>query len=300
MKTGILTLLICFSFTLYTHAQQSHTHLTKILIEPEEHDSLFHENEELESDSLQSPDEALYKNLWNSTQIRYPANTLPNKNDTIVITLIGEGDSPFVAPVKGKVISKYGFRGRRMHTGTDIRLNSGDSVLSAFDGRVRLAKKFNGYGNLVLVRHNNGLETIYAHLKTIKVNINDSIKAGDLIGLGGRTGRASCDHLHFETRLFGEPFDSNKYIDFENLALATDKVYYKNKQFESDLANFKRKTSGDFLANAPGGANKHVIKKGDTLSVIARKYNTSVKKICTANNITAQKTLKIGSVLRIN
>jgi murein DD-endopeptidase MepM/ murein hydrolase activator NlpD len=197
-----------------------------------------------------------------------------------------------------------------MHTGTDIRLNSGDTVRSAFDGRVRLAKRFNGYGNLVLVRHNNGLETIYAHLKAIKVKANDSIKAGDLVGLGGRTGRATCNHLHFETRLFGEPFDSNKYIDYETFTLRTDKIYYRNGQFEIDPNNFNNKPVEEnypVVASHKGsvktsgkGAGKHVIRNGDSLSTIARRYNTTVKKICVKNNITAQKTLKVGSVLRIN
>jgi murein DD-endopeptidase MepM/ murein hydrolase activator NlpD len=166
-----------------------------------------------------------------------------------------------------------------------------------------------------LVRHSNGLETIYAHLQSISVNINDTIKAGDVIGLGGRTGRATCDHLHFETRLFGEPFDSNKYIDFQTYALRSNHIYYKNKQWEIDPQNFNRKepieTKMIVAANqnipAIGAkvttntkASKHVIRKGDTLSVIARKYNTSVKQLCAMNNITAQKTLKIGSVLRLN
>jgi LysM repeat protein len=190
-----------------------------------------------------------------------------------------------------------------MHTGTDIRLNSGDTVRCAFDGRVRLARKFNGYGNLVLVRHNNGLETIYAHLKAIKVKVNDTIKAGDLIGLGGRTGRATCNHLHFETRLFGEPFDSNKYIDYNTFALQSDKIYYKNKQFVTDLNDLRDKPAPEnklLLASGGKGASKHVIRRGDTLSVIARKYNTTVKRLCVTNKITASKTLKVGSVLRIN
>jgi hypothetical protein len=189
-----------------------------------------------------------------------------------------------------------------MHTGTDIRLNAGDTVRSAFDGRVRLAKRFNGYGNLVLVRHSNGLETIYAHLSKICVKVNDTVKAGDLVGLGGRTGRATCNHLHFETRLFGEPFDSGKYIDLETFALKSDKVYYKNKQFVTDLNNFKSmplKPAGQLLASS-GGASKHVIKKGDNLWTIAKSYNTTVKRLCTANKITASKTLKVGSVLRID
>jgi LysM repeat protein len=303
MKKRTLTLIISLFFVTYIQAQQTLPDTLKNTAHTAEVDSLLNSIEDLPIDSLKSADESLYKNIWSSTQIRYPLNTLPPKEDTIAITLIGAHDNPFVAPVKGKVISKFGRRGRRMHTGTDIRLNSGDTVRCAFDGKVRLAKRFSGYGNLVLVRHNNGLETIYGHLKIIKVKVNDNIKAGDLIGLGGRTGRATCDHLHFETRLFGEPFDSNKYIDFEALALRSDKVYYKNKQMEIDLASFSKKKPAQ--ANAPAlasadGTARHIICRGDSLWAIAKKYNTTVKKLCTANNITAQKTLKIGSVLRVN
>lgn len=299
-------------------------------LEASEIDSLY-EEENIPNDSLISNDESLYKNIWNSTQIKYPLNTLPPKEATITITLTEANDHPFVNPVIGKVISKFGKRGRRMHTGTDIKINSGDTIRCAFDGRVRLAKRFSGYGNMVVVRHNNGLETLYAHLKTIKVNVNDTIKAGDLIGLGGRTGRATCDHLHFETRLFGEPFDSNKYIDFRNYCLKSNHIYYRNKQFEINLADFDRKhvvthkpalaahtgvkDSTAVAASTPAksgsskssaskstGAktSKHVIRKGDNLWVIAKKYNTTVKKLCQTNNITAQKTLKVGTTLKIN
>jgi LysM repeat protein len=306
MKITTITLLLGLCFSLYSIGQQT----LPITIEPInetftldslEVDTLQTVTDELETDSLKSCDETIYKNIWNSTQIKYPANTLPNKNDTIVITLVGSNDDQFVPPVKGQILSKFGIRHRRMHTGTDIRLNSGDTVRSAFDGRVRLAKRFNGYGNLVLVRHNNGLETIYAHLSKICVKVNDSVRAGDLVGLGGRTGRATCNHLHFETRLFGEPFDSNKYIDFETFALRSDKIYYKNKQFEIDLNDLKKKpapVSNQLLA--AGGASKHVIRKGDNLWTIAKRYNTTVKKLCAANNITASKTLQVGSVLKIN
>ncbi|MFY9153784.1 MAG: peptidoglycan DD-metalloendopeptidase family protein [Prolixibacteraceae bacterium] len=299
MKIGNLTLVFCLFFSIYTFAQQPLPLTIEPLNDTSELDSLLNDNDGLEVDSLVSADETIYKNIWNSTQIRYPANTLPDKNDTITISLFGPTDSTFVMPVKGQILSKFGPRHGRMHTGTDIRLNLGDTVRSAFDGRVRLAKRFNGYGNLVLVRHSNGLETIYAHLSKICVKVNDSVKAGDLVGLGGRTGRATCNHLHFETRLFGEPFDVSKYIDLNTFTLLADKIYYKNKRFENDLANFKRKEPASTLL-ASGGTTKHVIKKGDTLSVIARKYHTSVKRICAANRITAQKTLKIGSVLMIN
>lgn len=301
MKSLIIILITSLLFSFYSLAQQIPPTINPIN-ENFDIDSLLNEVEELEVDSLRTADEIIYKNNWNSTQIRYPANTLPDKRDTITISFNGLDDNSYVHPYKGKVISKYGPRRGRMHTGTDIKLNSGDTILCAFDGRVRLAKRFSGYGNLVLVRHNNGLETIYAHLKSIRVKVNDTIKAGDLIGLGGRTGRATCDHLHFETRLFGEPFNSDKYIDFENYSLRTDKIYYANKRFEIDKNNFKKKPLASDAAAlaAAGGKTKHVIRKGDTLSAIARKYRTSVTKICTANKITARTTLKIGKVLWIN
>ncbi|HEX7583992.1 MAG TPA: M23 family metallopeptidase [Prolixibacteraceae bacterium] len=306
MKNRTLTFIFCLFISVYAFPQQPIPDIIKPSNANIELDSTITEVEDLEVDSLKLTEESLYKNIWNCTQIKYPSSTLPKKDDTITISLIGKHDSPFVAPIKGVVLSKYGRRGRRMHTGTDIRLNSGDTVRCAFDGRVRLAKRFSGYGNLVLVRHNNGLETIYAHLKAIKVKVNDTIKAGDLIGLGGRTGRATCNHLHFETRLFGEPFDSNKYIDFETFALRTDKIYYRNGQFEIDQNNFNNKPlpeNNPALASRKGsgkGAGKHVIRNGDNLWTIAKRYNTTVKKICVSNNITAQKTLKVGSVLRIN
>lgn len=303
MKITVLTLAIGMLFSLYSIAQEPLPATINPINETFEIDTLANDAEELEIDSLKpSADETLYKNIWNSTQIKYPANTLPNKNDTVVITLFNQGDSQFVMPVKGQILSKFGWRHRRMHTGTDIRLNSGDTVRCAFDGRVRLAKSFRGYGNLVLVRHSNGLETIYAHLKAIKVKVNDTIKAGDLVGLGGRTGRATCNHLHFETRLFGEPFDSFKYIDANTFALKSDKIYYKNKQFEIDVKELRDKPvpENKLLLASGGAGGKHVIRKGDNLWTIAKKYNTTVKKLCAANKITASKTLKVGSVIRIN
>jgi hypothetical protein len=318
MKLRTLTLAISLFFTICTHSQTVLPDTLKNKPQISDIDSLLTTTEELTLDSLKSADESLYKNSWNCTQIKYPLNTLPPKDALITIRLTEPYDHPFVQPVIGQILSKFGRRGRRIHTGTDIRLNSGDTVRCAFDGKVRLAKRFSGYGNLVLVRHNNGLETIYGHLKAIKVKVNDTIKAGDLIGLGGRTGRATCNHLHFETRLFGVPFDSNKYIDFLTCSLRSNHVYYKNNQFEIDQENFNRKpalenlptlvakvstkvsTKGASKVSSKSGASKHVIRQGENLWVIAKKYNTSVKKLCTCNNITTQKTLKVGSVLRLN
>ena len=301
MKIRSITLIASLFISAYSIAQQVLPDTIQPKIQTSEMDSLLNTIEGIHEDSIQSLNAVLYKNIWNCSQIKYPENTLPCKTDTITINLLAPNDHAFYQPVRGQILSKFGIRHGRMHTGTDIKLNSGDSVHCAFDGRVRLAKRFSGYGNLVLVRHNNGLETIYGHLKAIKVKVNDSIKAGDLIGLGGRTGRATCNHLHFETRLFGQAFDSNKYIDYDTFTLKSDKIFYANKRFEIVKPDLKKKPSladAEFLAYS--GSKKHVIRKGDTLSVIARKYHTSVNKICTTNHITAQKTLKVGSTLRIN
>jgi hypothetical protein len=268
------------------------------------------------------PADDLYKNLWNCTNIKYPKTEFARKNDTIIFTLVGPGEHPYVQPFKGRVISKYGPRHGRMHTGTDINLHLGDSVLCAFDGKVRLARRFSGYGNLVLVRHKNGIETIYAHLKSFNVKVNDTIKAGDLVGLGGRTGRATTEHLHFETRIFGDPFDSNKYIDFENDTLRCNHIYYKNKQIAIDIDQLKIEpvkaptqqlavktgtikpvnnstiASSSSLTNGNGPV-QHIIRSGDNLWTIARKYNTTVKSICEINKITVNQILKIGTILFI-
>lgn len=256
------------------------------------------------------PANDLYKGRWDNNNIRYSATEFVKSTDTLEINLVGNADTPFFYPVKGKMISKYGHRSGRLHTGTDIKLNSGDTVRCAFDGVVRLAKRFSGYGNMVLVRHNNGLETVYAHLKAIKVKVNEPIKAGDLIGLGGRTGRATTDHLHFETRIFGEHFDSKKYLDFDLQMLTCEKLYYKNKKVYREIEGIKEKPiapPSDLLAKkdndisdaAIASLSEHVIRKGDNLWSIAKRYNTSVKNICSLNGITTEHILKIGQKLQV-
>lgn len=250
-----------------------------------ENDSLLFE-ESTDSIFTGNPSDELYDSLWNNS-FNYNYHTFSAKKDTVVLILNPE--EKFTMPHKGKVISKYGPRSGRMHTGTDIRLNSGDSVFCAFDGKVRLARVLNGYGNTVIVRHYNGMETLYGHLKSISVHLNDSVKSGDLIGLGGRTGRASCDHLHFETRVLGQTFDSNKYIDFTRGELKTDTLYCLRGKVTTNLNDFRNKKKPT--------DTYHVVKKGDNLWAISRKYNTTVKQICAINNITTQQVLKIGSII---
>jgi len=251
------------------------------------------------------PAEVMYNGIWDNHNIRYQSTILPQKTDTIVIPLEGPEDNCFAPPIKGKVISGYRTLRRKNHSGTDVKLKKGDSVYCAFDGKVRLARSFHGYGLLVLVRHNNGLETLYGHLSKILVKENEFIKAGEVVGLGGRTGRATTDHLHYESRMYGVAFDSEKYIGFETAELKADTLFYVNGRIETCLSDFplpKPISTFNVTAGVEAGNGEsfsHEIRKGDTLSAIAKKYNTSVNAICQSNNITPKKVLKIGDKLII-
>lgn len=244
---------------------------------------------------MQLEADSLYGHIWNSTQIRY-GQAIPSPSDTLKLRLILENSNGYVHPVSGRVLSKFGRRGSRQHTGIDIKLQKGDTVRCAFDGRVRIAKTFSGYGKMVLVRHHNGLETIYSHLSLISVKENDWIKSGDLVGLGGRTGRATTEHLHFELRILGEPFDPSLLIDFENDTLKSEVVYYHKRKVATSLAALSKPKP---MHNATQTAESHTVKKGDTLYAIARLYGTSIAQLCEWNQISTQQVLKIGMLLKV-
>lgn len=117
-------------------------------------------------------------------------------------------------PLPGaKVISDYGRRDGRQHSGIDLKTKANDKIRAAFDGEVVFAGQMSGYGNLVRIQHANGLETYYAHNSKNLVKKGDRVKAGKVIALTGRTGRATTEHLHFETRVKGKHVNPNRYFD---------------------------------------------------------------------------------------
>ena len=143
--------------------------------------------------------------------------------------------SSYVAPVKGKVTSEFGYRRqfRRMHKGIDIKLNIGDSIKAAFDGVVRIARyNRGGYGYYVVIRHYNGLETVYGHMSKYLVRPGQQVKAGQLIGKGGNTGRSTGPHLHLETRYMGIAINPRAIIDFENYTTHRDVFAFDRKTRE--------------------------------------------------------------------
>ena len=318
MKFKLLLLLLLFTF--FANAQRANDSLSR----PTKHPFVQKDNDQKYSpdDMRFIPSDFLYDHNWDNTNVSAHRVDLSNKKDTTFI-VFNKTDSGFHFPYKGKLISPFGFRGRQLHTGLDIKLNAKDTVVCAFDGVVRMAKKYGGYGNVVVVRHYNGLETLYGHLSKINVVVNQKVKAGELIGLGGRTGRATTNHLHFESRFLGEAFNPLSFLDLETFKLKTDTLlltslnfrnYYRSvnalKNKSKNLKTKKGKTSKTVTAkntdttktkakSKKTKSSGYTIKSGDNLSSIAKNNHTSVEKICKLNNISKDKALKVGTNLKV-
>lgn len=245
---------------------------------------------------------------------RESLENLPNEIGIWVVDTL----SQYRCPNQTKVFSKFGYRHRRRHMGVDLPYQTGTPAYAAFDGKVRLAKYYKGYGNLVILRHENGLETFYAHLSKILVSEDEWVSAGSIVGLGGSTGRSSGPHLHFETRYRGYAFDPEWLIDFESGVLRhrffTLKKKYLNvssnyvpedEQEEIDIieGDIQEEEAAAKKAEeerkAAAAAQYHTIRQGDTLGAIARKYHTSVRKLCQLNGISERTVLRIGKRLRV-
>lgn len=230
------------------------------------------------------PADSLYKHIWCDTKINAYGTPIDSIGDSIRIDC-----SQGVAPFKNYITSKFGPRRYRYHYGVDIKLFVGDSVRSAFSGLVRIVNYDpKGYGYYVVIRHHNGLETIYGHLSRPLVDENEIVNAGDVIGLGGNTGRSTGSHLHFETRYLGNAFNPEQIFNFEQ---GTCKSEYLITQKGTYHHNAEVK--------ALSQAQYYKVKKGDNLSIIAKRYGTSVSAICRLNGIKNSDLIREGQRLRV-
>jgi LysM repeat protein len=216
------------------------------------------------------------------------------KDDVKEIVLYNENSCGYVHPISGNVTSGFGPRKKRFHYGADIDLETGDAVSAAFDGKVRIAKISKSYGQIVVIRHNNGLETYYAHLSKINVEVGDEVFAGQTIGLGGNTGKSRGSHLHFEVRYLGHPIDPTEIISFTEHKLVTDTLCVSKKTF-----NYIEEAKKAAVKNQSSKSKVHVVKKGDTLYGIARKYKTSQGVLCKKNGLKTSSTLRVGQRIKI-
>lgn len=254
------------------------------------------------------PAEALYEDWENKYAHR--ATALP---DSFLIDLRG-----FHMPTSNRVVtSNFGPRWGRQHKGIDVKVYIGDTIRAAFDGKIRIVRyEARGYGKYIVMRHNNGLETTYAHMSAWLVKENEEVKAGDPIGLGGNTGRSTGSHLHFETRLCGVALNPAIMFDFRNQDVVDDYYMFHRNSYEREsiAANKLRGVGGKHygssedieLATAAPEATYakdvhfHKVKRGETLASIARKRGTTVDKICKLNRIGKNIRLMPGQILKYN
>lgn len=265
----------------------------------------INEREAIDMDAI--PSEDLYGGVWSNIHVNAYGSKMDSPSEFEVDL------SNFTMPAVGHVTSNFGRRGsRRYHYGVDIKAQTGDTIYAAFDGKIRV-KQYDkrGYGYYIVIRHLNGLETVYGHLSKFLITENDFVMSGDPIGLAGNTGRSFGSHLHLETRFLGKPIDPNFIIDFDNQVCHRDTYLVSNDSYKKTTLSsriIKRKETVNYIKPTNTNSNKYVsgdvkhykIKSGDTLGAIAKRNGVSVKKLCDLNNITARSTLKIGKSLRVS
>lgn len=245
------------------------------------------------------PELDIYTEGWNSKRVN-PFNEA-EVPDSKVIDVTG-----YYMPHQGKLTSNYGYRAKfgRMHKGVDIGIRSNDTIYAAFDGKVRLTNyEAKGYGNYVILRHPNGLETVYGHLNKFLVKPDQVVKAGQPIALGGNTGRSTGPHLHFETRYMGYAINPNAIFDFANKTTHTDTYTFSKKTY-TQARNFapatlaKSETKENVYKTASNVKSTYTVKQGDTLSSIARSYGLSATTLRRLNGL-SNSNIKAGQVLKL-
>jgi len=237
-----------------------------------------------------------------SEHVRLPGvNPLPG-NGLLVLPLASlQGE--FCYPYDGKFISPFGPRNGSQHTGIDIKAVPNGVIRAALPGVVRMSKLYGNYGNIIVIRHYCGIETVYAHQTKNLVKVNDVVEAGQPIGLAGRTGRATTEHLHFELRAAGEPLDPARMVDPEARRLRSDTLYIR--MLEGKVFAYNSTKEGTLLAEQIGknpaadAEQYHRVQSGDTLFSISRRYGTTVDALCRLNNISRASILQINQRIRV-
>lgn len=235
------------------------------------------------------PADDIYNNIWTANRLnpyKIPIDSLP---DSVKIDC-----RFFNVPVPGIITSDFGPRRYRYHYGTDLKVNIGDTVVACFSGRIRIIDyEARGYGHYVVIRHENGLESVYAHLSQVLVKLDQNVKSGEIIALAGNTGRSTGPHLHFETRYLGNAINPATIINFYTGKVHSDTYLITKKKsfyYQRDVAAAKK---------AQTKAKYYTVRKGDNLGSIAARNGTSVKNLCRLNGIKEKKLLQLGQKLRV-
>lgn len=246
------------------------------------------------------PEIDIYTEGWNSKRVNpFKESDVPN---THVIDVRG-----YAMPCPGRLTSNYGYRAKfgRMHKGVDLGIRSNDTIYAAFDGKVRLTNyEAKGYGNYVILRHPNGLETVYGHLNKFLVKPDQTVRAGQPIALGGSTGRSTGPHLHFETRYMGYAINPSAIFDFANHTTHTDsytfsKATYTQPRNYAPSSNTQLASNENPYKSSASQKSTYTVKKGDTLTSIAKSYGMSATTLRRLNGLEQSDAIQAGQVLKL-
>lgn len=239
-------------------------------------------------------EERFHASHWNHMNVNMYNYDVTTLSDTFQVEVRNRlRGYEFVFPIKHRegyrITSGFGPRnmfGSKFHYGTDLEIKIGDTIVAAMEGRVRMVRNDQyGYGLYVMIAHENGLETLYAHMSKQLVKPGQWVTAGETIGLGGNTGRSTGPHLHFEFRFMGAPFDATRVCNFEHCELKAETIDIDRTWFQH-LTEMKK-------------AVYYTVKPGDNLGAIAQRHGTTITNICKLNGISRNTILKVGRKLRI-
>lgn len=262
--------------------------------EPDEQPMVY---QNIEDEGAESEEDILYAS-FDSEVIHAPKMDI-SMMDPVTVRLTNEARGEHFAyptPSTARVTSHFGPRRRRFHYGLDLALPTGEPIYATFDGVVRISKYNRSYGNLVVIRHFNGLETYYAHMSRRDVVPGDHVKAGDIIGLCGNTGRSYGSHLHFEIRYQGNAMNPENVIDCATQDLIDNELVLNSSSFRK----VAKPGHGNKSAGRGGSGGKYYkVRRGDTLSKIAKRNGTTVRKLCQLNGIRENSILREGKRLKV-
>ena len=237
-------------------------------------------------DDSEIPSNTMYQKWDNKAIFSYGEEICKNDSSLLLTLTDKKHFCDYAAPLKNPLVtSNFGWRKGRAHTGIDLDLQVWDPVAAAFDGMVRVAYYHPAYGRVVVIRHYNGLETLYAHLHRFKVKSGDIVEAGQIIGLGGSSGHSTGSHLHFEVRFKGKPLNPKHLISFKENKLVSDSILMVKQKWN--------------YSAVPLGVEYHTIKSGDFMYKIANRYGISVNELCELNGMRRNSILRIGKKIRI-
>lgn len=262
-------------------------------------------------ETYQIPSYNLYQQYWDVKHLRSKALEIPFANDRLMLLLVQEGNHNFVFPCTFDEIScEYGLTKRGdFHPGVDLSVEYQTLVKSCFDGVVRMAKPYGEYGLTVVVRHYNGLETVYAHLDKVCVKPGQMVNAGDVIGQTGHSGNVKDNTMHFETRFMNEHFDPELMIDFDEEDLRKNTLSLSSEDIrviDTEQTGIAPKTPVTQTAQtrvpaSPDNANAtyHIVQKGESLYRISQQYQTTIDRILKLNNLENPDKITEGQRLRV-